>query len=72
MTQTTNYSLNKGESSDTVESAVSGLNSNMDIIDSAFGGVKLCKLTQTEYDALTVKEEDTLYIVMPDPEEVTP
>ena len=43
----------------------------MDAIDTAFGGVKLCKLTQSAYDALTTKDEDTLYIVLPDPE-VTP
>ena len=66
MTQTTNYGLSKFESSDAVESAISALNANMDTIDNAFGGVKLRKLTQTEYDALTVKDEDTLYIVMPD------
>lgn len=64
MTQTTNYNLNKFESSDTVESAVSGLNSNMDTLDNAFGGMKLRKLTQAEYDALTVKDPNTLYTVV--------
>lgn len=63
MTHTTNYNLNKLESTDTVQSAAAALNSNMDIIDSAFGGMKLCKLTQTQYDALTVKDPDTLYTV---------
>ena len=71
MTHTTNYNLNKFESTDTVQNAVTGLNANMDIIDAAFGGVKLRKLTQSEYDALVTKDEDTLYIVLPDPE-VTP
>lgn len=71
MTHTTNYNLSKFESTDTVQNAFTGLNANMDTIDNAFGGVKLRKLTQTEYDALTVKDEDTLYIVLPDPE-VTP
>lgn len=66
MTHTTNYNLNKFESTDTVQNAFTGLNANMDTIDTAFGGVKLCKLTQAEYDALPVKDEDTLYIVMPD------
>lgn len=66
MTHTTNYNLSKFESSDAVESAISALNANMDTIDTVFGGVKLCKLTQAEYDALPVKDEDTLYIVMPD------
>lgn len=63
MTHTTNYNLNKFESTDTVQNAVDALNSNMDIIDNAFGGMKLCKLTQTEYDALTVKDSNTLYTV---------
>jgi hypothetical protein len=63
MTHTTNYNLNKFESTDAVQNAVAALNSNMDIIDSAFGGMKLRKLTQTEYDALTVKDPDTLYTV---------
>ena len=68
MTHTTNYNLNKFESTDTVQNAFTGLNANMDAIDTAFGGVKLCKLTQSAYDALTTKDEDTLYIVLPDPE----
>jgi hypothetical protein len=71
MTQTTNYNLNKFESTDTVQNAVDALNSNMDIIDNAFSGVKLCKLTESAYTALTNKDSDTLYIVVPDPE-VTP
>lgn len=71
MTHTTNYNLSKFESTDAVQSAVTGLNANMDAIDTAFGGVKLCKLTQSAYDALTTKDEDTLYIVLPD-QEVTP
>ena len=69
MTQTTNYSLNKYESTDLFDLAA--LNSNMDTIDAAFGGVKLCKLTESAYTALTNKDSDTLYIVVPDPE-VTP
>lgn len=64
MTHTTNYNLNKFESTDTVQNAVTGLNANMDTLDNAFGGMKLRKLTQTEYDALTVKDPDTLYTVV--------
>lgn len=71
MTHTTNYDLNKFEGSDLFD--ISDLNDNFDTIDGAFGGVKLMKLTQSEYDALVTKAEDTLYIVLPDPEtEVTP
>lgn len=68
MTHTTNYNLNKFESTDTVQNAVTGLNANMDTIDTVFGGVKLCKLTQSAYDALATKDDNTLYIVVPDPE----
>ena len=63
MTQTANYGLNKFDPSDLFDLA-NGLNANMDTIDDAFGGMKLRKLTQTEYDALTVKDPDTLYIVV--------
>lgn len=71
MTQTANYELNKFDPSDRFDLA-NGLNANMDTIDEAFGGVKLLKLTQSEYDALEFKDPDTLYIVIPDPEEVEP
>ena len=62
MTHTTNYNFNKIESSDNFD--ISALNDNFDTIDSTFGGMKLRKLTQTEYDALTVKNPDTLYTVV--------
>lgn len=48
MTHTTNYNLNKFESSDAVESAVSAFNDNMDIIDSALGGYGLNKLESSD------------------------
>lgn len=66
MAQTTNYNLNKFEASDLFD--ISDLNDNFDTIDAAFGGVKLCKLTESAYTALTNKDSDTLYIVVPDPE----
>lgn len=32
-----------------------------------FGGMKLVKLTESEYQALSVKDTDVLYVVIPDP-----
>lgn len=69
MTHTTNYDLNKFEDSDLFD--ISDLNDNFDTIDAAFGGLKLRKLTSSAYTALTTKDDNTLYIVVPDPE-VTP
>lgn len=48
MTHTTNYNLNKFESTDTVESAASAFNDNMDIIDSALGGYGLNRLEASD------------------------
>ena len=69
MTTTENYGLKKPEANDIYGDFVPGVFAeNMDKISAAFGGVKLCKITQSEFDALETKDEDTLYIVMPDPE----
>lgn len=62
MTQTANYGLNKFDPSDRFDLA-NGLNANMDTIDEAFGGMKLRKLSKSEYEALAAKDPDTLYTV---------
>lgn len=41
------------------------------LLDEYLGGVKLRKLTESAYASLTTKDDNTLYIVVPDPE-VTP
>ena len=64
MTTTENYGLKKPEANDIYGDFVPGIFAeNMDKISAAFGGMKLRKLTQTEYDALSVKDPDTLYTV---------
>ena len=41
------------------EVTASGLNA----LNDKFGGLKLMKITQAAYDALTVKDNNTLYII---------
>ena len=61
MTHTTNYNLNKFESSDRFD--LSKLNDNMDILDGVLGGLSFKKLTKAEYEALETKSDTTLYFV---------
>ena len=51
------YSLQSGTTTKWVDDAV-------EEIDASLGGLKLKKLTQAEYDALTVKDSSTLYIIV--------
>lgn len=37
-------------------------------LNNKFGGMKLVKITESEYAALTTKDENTLYVVIADPE----
>ena len=59
----------KLDSSDVTSAVTSG---STDVLTSGgayeqFGGLKLVKLTESEYAALVTKDPDVLYVVIPDP-----
>lgn len=61
--------LEKAKENEQVTSyALNNLNNRVTDNTTALGGMKLVKLTQSEYTALTTKDENTLYVVIADPE----
>lgn len=47
----------------TLETSLSEANQKISALESALGGLKLVQLTQSEYDALTTKDANTLYFI---------
>lgn len=47
----------------TLETSLSEANRKISALESALGGLKLVQLTQSEYDALTTKDANTLYFI---------
>lgn len=69
-TASTDTALSNKVSTSAVTSAVTS--GSTDVLTSGgaytqFGGMKLVKLTESEYQALSVKDTDVLYVVIPDP-----
>lgn len=64
MTKTKNYGLEKPDSGDYYD--VSVFSRNMDIIDKVLGGLKVCFVTPTEYEATQPHDPNTLYYVVDD------
>lgn len=46
-----------------VSNALNDLNARLSVLEAALGGMALRKVTQAEYDALTVKDPNTLFII---------
>lgn len=55
----------------TLESSLSAANQKITALESALGGLKLVQLTQSEYDALTTKDANTLYFIKEEPTTTT-
>ena len=61
--------LEKAKENEQVTSyALNNLNNRVTDNTTALGGMKLVKITESEYTALTTKDENTLYVVIADPE----
>ena len=60
-TTTTNYGLKKPESTDLV--SVTPFNDNFGTLDAALSGLKFRVLTQSQYDAISSKDSETLYFI---------
>ena len=61
--------LEKANENEQVTSyALNNLNNRVTDNTTALGGMKLVKITESEYTALTTKDENTLYVVIADPE----
>ena len=48
---------------DTLLEVIGKLEKRIEMLESAMGGMTLMKVTQAEYDALTVKDQNTMYII---------
>ena len=60
----TNASVNRNYTSkEYIDDKMLAISASLNELNGNFGGLKLVKLTQSEYDALTVKDENTLYII---------
>ena len=55
----------------TLESSLSAAEQKITALESALGGLKLVQLTQSEYDALTTKDANTLYFIKEEPTATT-
>ena len=67
MQYTSNYGLSKPESSDRY--LIDVLNSNADLLDALFGGIRIAAVTRAQYDAMESHNASTLYIVLDTEEE---
>ena len=67
MQYTENYGLSKPESSDRY--LIDALNSNADLLDALFGGIRIAAVTRAQYDAMESHNASTLYIVLDTEEE---
>lgn len=54
-----------------LETSLSEANQKITALESALGGLKLVQLTQSEYDALTTKDANTLYFIKEEPTTTT-
>lgn len=67
ITAMTSYSIASASSavstSDSLNAAIGKLEKRIALLEAAIGGMKLVKLTQAQYDALTTKDNNTLYII---------
>ena len=48
---------------DTLNAAIGKLEKRIALLEAALGGMKLVKITQAQYDALTTKDSNTLYVI---------
>jgi hypothetical protein len=63
----TNYSMASASgavaTSDSLNTAVGKLEKRIAILEAAIGGMTLVKLTSAQYEALTTKDPNTMYII---------